>query len=257
MIQWKAFIFLWILIGLGLVCMPSEKQTQSQDADQHSATAETKSGVELIILGTIQDAGSPQIGCKKTCCAKLWDNPPQDRKVVSLGIMDHDNGKQYILEASPDYKYQQAILSEKAGQATDKLADGIFITHAHIGHYTGLMQLGREALGANALPVYVMPKMKSFLTNNGPWSQLVKLNNIQLKSMKNEVPTQLSEVLNITPFRVPHRDEYSETVGFKIEGPQKTVLFIPDIDKWQKWDTDILEVIRSVDLSFLDGFHTF
>jgi pyrroloquinoline quinone biosynthesis protein B len=53
--------------------------------------------------------------------------------------------------------------------------------------------------------------------------------------------------------RVPHRDEYSETVGFKIIGPKKSALFIPDIDKWDKWDTSIVNLISEVDYAFLDG----
>ncbi len=52
---------------------------------------------------------------------------------------------------------------------------------------------------------------------------------------------------------VPHRDEFSETVGFFIEGPNKSALFIPDIDKWQLWDQNIKKWIKKVDYAFLDG----
>ena len=34
---------------------------------------------------------------------------------------------------------------------------------------------------------------------------------------------------------------------------QKKLLFIPDIDKWQKWDRDIREEIKKVDIALLDG----
>eukprot|EP00957_Ditylum_brightwellii_P156501 11911053-Ditylum_brightwellii.AAC.1 len=67
---------------------------------------------------------------------------------------------------------------------TKKTPDGIFLTHAHIGHYTGLMYLGREALGAVDVPVYAMPRMRSFLKNNGPWSQLVSLGNINIQNLE-------------------------------------------------------------------------
>ena len=40
---------------------------------------------------------------------------------------------------------------------------GIFLTHAHIGHYSGLIHLGKEALGAKGISVYAMPKMSFFL----------------------------------------------------------------------------------------------
>ena len=57
----------------------------------------------------------------------------------------------------------------------------------------------------------------------------------------------------VTPFLVPHRDEFSETVGYKISGPAKTVLFIPDIDKWHLWKKSIVEEISKVDYAFLDA----
>lgn len=47
------------------------------------------------------------------------------------------------------------------------------------GHYTGLMHLGHEAMGASAVPVYAMPRMNDYLKTNGPWSQLVNYRNIR------------------------------------------------------------------------------
>jgi pyrroloquinoline quinone biosynthesis protein B len=52
---------------------------------------------------------------------------------------------------------------------------------------------------------------------------------------------------------VPHRDEYSETVGFLIKVNKKKVLFIPDINKWQTWDRSITDYIKKVDVAFLDA----
>jgi pyrroloquinoline quinone biosynthesis protein B len=135
----------------------------------------------------------------------------------------------------------------------NELPDGIFLTHAHIGHYTGLMYLGKEATNADRIPVYTMPRMKDFLENNGPWSQLVTNNNIDLVLLENNLKLEITPNVAVIPFRVPHRDEYSETVGYKIIGPNKTALFIPDIDKWEMWDTDISEAISQVDYAFLDA----
>ncbi len=50
-------------------------------------------GVRLVILGTIQDAGSPHIACRKECCRNIFLRPVTDRKVVSIGILD-DSKKQ-------------------------------------------------------------------------------------------------------------------------------------------------------------------
>ncbi|MDX1629497.1 MAG: MBL fold metallo-hydrolase, partial [Fulvivirga sp.] len=131
--------------------------------------------------------------------------------------------------------------------------DGIFLTHAHIGHYTGLMYLGHEALASRQTNVYAMPGMKTFLTGNGPWSQLVKFENIELLELQNDSTIRLSSNLTIKPFLVPHRDEYSETVGYKITGPKKEVLFIPDINKWDVWDRSIVDEIKKVDYALLDA----
>ena len=59
--------------------------------------------------------------------------------------------------------------------------------------------------------------------------------------------------LQITPILVPHRDEFSETVGYYIKGKEKTLLFIPDIDKWYRWETDIRELVKEVDYALLDA----
>lgn len=206
----------------------------------------------LIVLGNIQDAGSPHIACKKDCCKDLFENPDPTRKVVSLGLFDGENEHKYLFEASPNMT-EQLKLFKKATASNSEFPDGIFLTHAHIGHYTGLMYLGKEATNAKDVPVFTMPKMKTYLTNNGPWSQLVSTGNIALKDLNENEAVSLSEKIKVIPFKVPHRDEYSETVGYKIIGPNKSALFIPDIDKWERWDKDIEDEIRQVDYAFLDA----
>lgn len=209
--------------------------------------------VELIILGTLQDAGSPHIACKKECCSSLFENPDATRKVVSLGVVDHVNKETFLFEATPDISEQAKLLKNYTSWDATELPTRIFLTHAHIGHYTGLMYLGKEATNANHLPVYTMPKMKTFLEENGPWSQLVSNKNIDIHPIEKNKTLSMTSVLKIVPMQVPHRDEFSETVGYKIIGPNKTVLFIPDIDKWEKWETSITELIKTVDYAFLDA----
>lgn len=210
------------------------------------------SGVELFVLGTVQDGGSPHIGCTRACCAGLFQNPDPSRKVVSLGLIDHTEGRTYLFEAGPDFPEQLQLLQQKAGSGR-ATPSGVFLTHAHMGHYSGLMYLGREALNADSVAVYAMPGMLRFLRENGPWSQLVSLGNIFLNPLDDQQPVRLTPRLEVVPFTVPHRDEFSETVGFEIRGPGKTALFIPDIDKWERWQTDISERIRQVDLAFVDA----
>lgn len=241
----------FIILVLNLSCLG--KIDSKKEVTENPVARKTVNGTALVILGTVQDAGSPQIGCTKDCCKDLFNNPDQKRKVISLGLIDAENQKTYLFEATPDISTQMKMLTQYETGSTKKIADGIFLTHAHIGHYTGLMYLGKEAIDAKNMPVFVMPKMKEFLTENGPWSQLVKRNNIQLQKIYKNAPVQLTGGISVTPILVPHRDEYSETVGYHIKGPTKSALFIPDIDKWEKWDIEIKDEIKKVDYAFLDA----
>jgi pyrroloquinoline quinone biosynthesis protein B len=203
----------------------------------------------IVILGIAQDAGYPQIGCDKGCCKKYWDKKIARQKVASLALVDPVTNQKWIFDASPDLTEQ---LHETDKFQTGNLS-GIFLTHAHTGHYTGLMYLGREALNAKEIPVYAMPRMYEYLKTNGPWSQLVSLRNIELKKVNADSTIKLTDGISVTPFLVPHRDEYSETVGYSVKTRTRSILFIPDIDKWQKWDKDILRMIKEYDYLFLDG----
>ena len=201
----------------------------------------------IQVLGIVQDAGYPHIGCEKDCCKVV---SPGDYFVSCLGLVDKTNNKRYLFDATPDI-HNQINLLEKFPDTN--LIDGIFLTHAHIGHYTGLMYLGREGLGGKNIMVYALKRMARFLTKNGPWDQLVKLNNISIQTISNKEFVKLSENIFVVPIRVPHRDEYSETVGYKIIGKSKKILFIPDIDKWDEWKKSIIEEVKLVDHAFIDG----
>ena len=204
------------------------------------------SNPHVIVLGVAQDGGAPHAGCLKECCEERWDNPEKHLKVSSIAIVDPKTNETWIIDATPDFASQLNSVS-------DNKLKGIFLTHAHIGHYSGLIHLGREVMGAKEVPVYAMPRMKQFLETNGPWNQLVRLNNMSIQKINDNVAIQLNERLSITPFLVPHRDEYSETVGYKIEGPNKSLIFIPDIDKWDKWEVNVKELVKDNDYSLLDG----
>ena len=209
--------------------------------------SQTSESDYIQVLGIVQDAGYPHIGCEKDCCKAV---SPGDYFVSCLGLVDKTNNKRYLFDATPDI-HNQLNLLEKFSDAN--LVDGIFLTHAHIGHYTGLMYLGREGLGGKNIMVYALKRMSKFLTKNGPWDQLVKLNNIAIQTISNKEFVKLSENIFVIPIRVPHRDEYSETVGYKIIGKSKKILFIPDIDKWDEWKKSIIEEVKLVDYAFIDG----
>ncbi len=254
LLEWSRLkLFVPIIAVLFFFVGCTDADPDHVEATDNIIAQEVSVGVELIILGNVQDAGSPQIGCVKDCCKDLFLNPDPTRKVVSLGLIDYDHHTTYLFDASPDLSSQVDVLNEKAGFEHSKMPDAVFLTHAHIGHYTGLMYFGKEAINASRIPVYAMPRMGAFLSTNGPWSQLVLNENIALEQLENEVELQLQEGIVIQPLIVPHRDEFSETVGFLIQGPLKSALYIPDIDKWERWDKSICQLIQQVDFAFIDG----
>lgn len=207
----------------------------------------------IMVLGVAQDGGFPHLGCEKECCKKAWENDSLKKNVVSLAIVHPVLKKWWMIEASPDINKQLHLFRNLTDGQFNYLPEGIFITHAHIGHYTGLMQLGREVMNTKEIPVTVLPKMKKFIENNGPWSQLVSLKNISLFQLDTDKNLMLAPDLEISAFTVPHRDEFSETAGFKIRAGLKNYLFIPDIDKWQKWDKKIVEEVKKCDVAFVDA----
>ena len=205
----------------------------------------------IYILGNVQDAGLPHIGCKHEFCKEKF-NEFEEYFTTSIAVIDPLSNKYILFEATPDLPYQLNYLDKKIFK-NFFLPESIFITHAHIGHYAGLMYFGREALGSKDLKVNVLPKMANFLKTNGPWSQLVEINNIKIQEINFGQKTNHLSNISVTPIKVPHRDEYSETAAYEIIGKNKKALFIPDIDKWEKWGKDLLELVKEYDYLLLDA----
>ncbi len=206
----------------------------------------------VVVLGVAQDGGYPQAGTKP---GDAWA-ADRRRLVSSLAIVDPASGERWLIEATPDFREQLHLLDQIAPVAGVPGLAGIFLTHAHVGHYTGLIHLGHEVIGADGVPVYAMPRMHEFLSTNGPWDQLVRFRNIELRRLEEGTPIRLNGRISVVPFRVPHRDEYSETVGYRIQGPSRTVVFLPDIDKWERWDewgVGVDTVVAGADVAYLDG----
>ncbi|RZV35300.1 MAG: pyrroloquinoline quinone biosynthesis protein PqqB [Chromatiales bacterium] len=206
----------------------------------------------IVVLGVAQDAGYPQTDCYQPHCMRAWHDPSLRRMASSIAVIDERSKSKFLFDATPDMREQLYDLHVAAPDGEYSL-DGVFLTHGHMGHYTGLMHFGREAVGASAVPVYAMPRMHHYLSSNGPWDQLVRLENIELRKLADGQPVELNSRLSVTPFLVPHRDEYTETVGYRIDGPDKSAVFIPDIDKWALWETDIRDIVRDVDYALVDA----
>jgi pyrroloquinoline quinone biosynthesis protein B len=205
----------------------------------------------IYILGNTQDAGLPHIGCQHPFCEDSF-NVYEEHYTTSIAVVNSDLKKYILFEATPDITFQLNNLKKNIFDEFI-LPESVYITHAHIGHYTGLMYFGREALGAKDIMVRVLPRMSNFLQNNGPWSQLVDINNIKIKEINFGSSTKELANIDITPVQVPHRDEYSETAGYIIKGKNKKALFIPDIDKWEKWDSDLSQLAKEFDFLLIDA----
>lgn len=203
-------------------------------------------GVEAVVLGIAQDGGVPHLGCRQELCVRARRDPAERKLVASLGLVDRSAGRRFVIDATPDFAAQVDRLGG--------LPDAILLTHAHIGHYLGLAQLGREVLGAKRLPVYCTASMARFLRDNGPWKRLVALENIEIREIQPGAEFRLTPALRATAIRVPHRDEDSDTVAYLVAGPNRQILWLPDIDKWEKWDQSITRLVSEKRLlAFLDG----
>lgn len=205
----------------------------------------------IYILGVAQDAGYPQIGCYENHCLPGWEDSRLRRGATSLAVITPKSAQKFLFEATPDLPSQLYQLEMEAPDNLYSLS-GVFLTHAHIGHYAGLMFFGHEAMSASNISVYAMPRMLDFLQNNGPWSQLLEFQNIKLEALQAQRQVDFPE-LKITPFLVPHRDEFSETVGYKIAGPNKSAVFIPDINKWSQWEQNLATLVQAVDYALVDA----
>ncbi len=194
-----------------------------------------------LILGIAQDGGYPQAGCERPDCIAAWKDPKLRRHVASLAIVDPATNEQWMIDATPDFPEQLQMLGGRV--------NGILLTHAHIGHYLGLAQLGREVIGAHDMPVYAMPRMRDFLEHNGPWDQLVRLHNIDVRPLEDGVAVRLNANISVTPVVVPHRGEYSETVAFLVKGPKRSILWMPDTDRLEH----IEELLARADVAYIDG----
>jgi pyrroloquinoline quinone biosynthesis protein B len=165
-------------------------------------------------------------------------------------LVDRATRQSWLIDATPDFREQLRALRDLA---PDCPLAGIVLTHAHTGHYAGLIHLGREAWNTQRLPVYATARMADFLRGNAPWSQLVALGNVQLRLLTPASETALGPNLHLMPFQVPHRDEFSDTLAFVADGPARRLFYCPDIDAWDRWNRDLRRFVAGVDVALLDG----
>jgi pyrroloquinoline quinone biosynthesis protein B len=214
-------------------------------------------GPVVRVLGSVQDGGLPHAGCYCDTCNLARNDPAHRRWVASLGVIIPSDGRRFLIDATPDVRPQLDALRgdgpDTETRSRRRPVDGIFLTHAHIGHYLGLAFFGYEAMHTSQVPVYCSPELAGFLASNAPWDQLVRLEEITLHEVSDHETLRLHESLGVTAIPVPHRDEYADTVGFILRGPKRSLLYVPDTDAWAAWDPPLTEVLDGVDIAILDG----
>jgi pyrroloquinoline quinone biosynthesis protein B len=208
-------------------------------------------GTKLIVLGSGQDGGIPHAGCYCRACERARENKDCRRLAPSIAVYDERAGFCYLIDASPDLQPQIDMIHAEIHHVSRRgkvPISGILLTHAHIGHYTGLLLLGREVLGEKDVPVCCTRRMKEFLSLSRPFSLLVENRNISLQEVKLGRALVLDGAA-FTPVGVPHRAEITDAVGYVIEA-DKRVIYVPDTDRW----TDGLTAqIAKSDIGLVDG----
>jgi pyrroloquinoline quinone biosynthesis protein B len=204
------------------------------------ASQDEDPAARVVVLGVAQDGGLPHAGCSCVRCSAARRGERPREKVACLGLAVGE--RVFLLDATPDLPEQLHAMGARAPA-------GVFLTHAHMGHYVGLVHLGREALGARGFVLHGTPRMEAFLRGNAPWRALFDEGRATFDAT---LRADLGGV-RLEAIPVPHRDEWTDTVAWRIEGPRRSVLWLPDIDSWEAWDLDVRDVVASVDVAFLDA----
>jgi pyrroloquinoline quinone biosynthesis protein B len=249
------------LVCLG--CAPVERSEQADGVEREqertvmAGASTVPSGPFVRVLGTAQDGGLPHAACTCERCELARHDPEARRLISSLALVLPGSDQVYLIDATPDVRAQLDLLADVRRAPRSRVdrrpVDGVFLTHAHIGHYLGLAFFGFEAVHTSELPLMVSPRMADFLRRNGPWSQLVELRNIELRELTPGTPVALEGGVSVTAVSAPHRDEYADTLGFVIAGPNRRIFYLPDTDSWQAWTQSLPSFLEGVDVAVLDG----
>lgn len=241
-------------VGLVLCLIAS---VNCADAESQANAVGARPRVPFVrVIGSVQDGGFPHAACNGLACRTAREQRAP-RYVASLALVLPASEKVYLFDATPDVREQLAHLRDVRGSLPEGVdrspVDGIFLSHAHMGHYLGLAFFGYEAVHTNEMPLYCTPSMASFLRGNGPWSQLVGKDNVYIQETLPGAKVELEDGVSVTMVPSPHREEYSDTVGFLIRGPKRALLFVPDTDTWKRWTPPIEDWLERVDVALLDG----
>jgi len=220
---------------------PQEKQIIKKSVPGSNDGQSYQSHPEITVLGSAQDGGVPQVDCSCPNCERARNIDDEIRYVSSLEITAKEGRKyRYIIDPSPDLRFQTS---------TERV-DGIFLTHAHMGQITGLLQFGNEVSDALRLPIYCSADIKEYLFSSaGPFSALADENQIQINEIFSGETIEICGG-HITPYRTPHEYSPTETFCYFIEGKGQSLVYISDIDYWTD---DVTELVHKANIAIVDG----
>jgi len=201
----------------------------------------------VIVLGSAQDGGVPQLGSGEL--------PVPDRSASSLAVVGSD-GTAVLVDASPDLRLQQRRLAadpDYARRSDLQAFDAVLLTHAHMGHYAGLLYFGNEAHSTRQLPCFASPSMLRFLAGNEPWATLFRDGHLQAVTVEPGKVFDIVPGLSAVAHPVPHRPDFSDTLAFELIGPTgRSLLYLPDLDDWSDWP-EASGVLSRVDTALVDA----
>ncbi len=215
-------------------------------------------GVSAVVLGVMQDGGLPHAGCRCARCAEAFTHPERAGRAACLALVDAraEPAGVWLIDATPDIKWQLDDLAAALGphpQRPRRLRhpDAIFLTHGHLGHVGGLPQFGPEVMAAAGLPVYASPALSAVIGQSPIWRPLAE--SLIWRDLSPDRPVELAPGLTVTPLAVPHRDEWGAgTFAFRINGPSRSLLYVPDIDRWEEWPA-ARATVAAVDVALVDA----
>lgn len=201
--------------------------------------------MKVKVLGNVQDGGVPHLGCSCDVCEKAREDPREQKHVASL-LLKENNEKdtiRYLIDATPDIRFQ----------ITGDYLDGVFISHANLGHLNGTLYFGEEGIDADRVSIYCNEGVENYMMNNDPFRMLVDRQNIEIRNFENGDSEDLQGG-EITVENHEHPQVNHDTTSYWIQGEKKTLYYISDITEFNR---EILESIQKADIAIIDGtFYT-
>lgn len=190
------------------------------------------------VLGCAQDGGIPHVGCECDRCSQARTNPEKQRYASAIELIS-ETEERYLFDATPDVRFQITTVP-----------DGVFLSHAHLGHLPGVLHFGTEVADTANIPIYCTSGMADLIRGNAPFTLLLERDNITIERIEDSTQVDICDT-TVTPRAVTHREAFpTGTVSFVLEGSERTLYYVSDIDRWTK---NAKRLISEADIALIDG----